>query len=133
MARMSTQGLDDVFRELGRLGQQARPLAEKMLQAGAMEVAKGWRQAIDEVGLVKTGEMRASVAPSKQIKTEGDALYVEIYPQGKDSRGVRNAEKAFINHYGSQRVKATRFVDKAEEYGESMAVPVMAEIWERSK
>ena len=136
MADLAFSGLDEVYRDLMRLGDQAGPIAEKMLRAGAAEVVKGWQLAIDEAGddgLVDSGDMRRSVAPSRNIKGSAGEKYIEIYPQGSDRRGRRNAEKAFIQHYGSSRVKATRFVDKAEEYGEENAVPVMQAVWDETK
>ena len=57
----------------------------------------------------------------------------EIYPLGKDSHGVRNAEKAFILHYGRSNMKGDHFVDNAERIAEQNAVPVMQEIWENAK
>lgn len=125
---MSFEGLDEVYREMTRLGEIAGPTADRMAEAGAAEVVAGWKQAITEAGLVKTGAMKNSVAAGKVRGGRCD-----IYPQGKDAKGTRNAEKAFILHYGSSRVKATRFVDRAEEISEPRAVEVMTRIWEESK
>lgn len=139
MARLMFSGLDDIANELSHMGETAGALTDQMLRAGAEEVKKGWQMAIDEAGLNESGAMRASVGPSKSIKGDANMKYIEIYPQGTDSSGkhaknpVRNAEKAFINHYGSSSHAATRFVDRAEEYGEAMAVPVMQKIWDSAK
>ena len=54
---------------------------------------------------------------------------VAIYPQGRDHKGVRNAEKAFVNHYGASHRKATHFVDDAEKQSEEPAVEAMAAAW----
>lgn len=134
MATLSFQGLDQIAHEMSRMGRLADSVADQMLEAGAAQVAAGWQQAIDEAGLVETGAMRASVGPAKGgVKASGPGKYIEIYPQGKDSHGVRNADKAFINHYGNSTHKGHGFVDRAEEYGEALAVPVMTKIWEDAK
>jgi hypothetical protein len=62
-------------------------------------------------GYIDTGDMLASVARADK-SPKGTA---EIYPQGTDSKGVRNAEKAFILHYGTSSVQGSRFVDDIED------------------
>ena len=128
MARLDVTGMEDTIREMQRLGQQSGDAAKAMLQVGAEKVKSGWRAAIMYHELVKTGEMLGSVGykPPKEV---GGMLSVDIYPQGVDSKGVRNAEKAFINHYGASRHPATRFVDDAEKMGTAMAIPAMEEAW----
>ena len=54
----------------------------------------------------------------------------EVYPQGVDRKGIRNAEKAFVNHYGASSRKATHFVDDAESEAEAPAVEAMANAWD---
>ena len=129
MARFDVSGLEETIREMQRLGQESGDAAKAMLQAGAEKMKSAWRAAIMARDLVKTGEMLGSVG-YRAPKDAGTGMYVEIYPQGVDSRGVRNAEKAFINHYGTTTHPATRFVDDAEKMGEAMAVPAMEAIWD---
>lgn len=139
MAKLMFSGLDEIAAELSRMGEGADKVTDKMLRAGAEEVAKGWRKAIDEVGLVETGTMKNSVAPAKGTKSDGGTKFIEIYPQGTDKsghhkgKGVRNAAKAFYNHYGTSRISATYFVDKAEKHNEKTVVPVMQAIWDKEK
>ena len=128
MAMLSFSGLDDLAREIARAGEKAKPTVQKMLEAGGAAMEEAWKHAIDDAGLVDTGEMRASVKAGKITLTD-DGGFVEVYPRGKDSRGVRNADKAFINHYGSSRIRATAFVDQAEEEGEPAATAAMEAIW----
>lgn len=127
MARMNWSGLDGVMRELTQMEKTAGPLTEKMLDAGAEVIAQSWKDAISSAGLIDSGAMQKSVKAKK--KSDGSR---EIYPQGTDSRGVRNAEKAFIQHYGSSRIKATGFVDRAEAEAEGPAVEAMQRIWDEA-
>lgn len=129
MARLSFAGLDGIAQELSRMGEKADGIITEMLNAGAVAVEDAWKQAISEAGLIKTGEMQASVKGGKVQKSVSGG-YVEVYPRGTDSKGVGNAEKAFINHYGTSRVPATGFVDRAEELGEETAAIIMTQIWE---
>ena len=63
------------------------------------------------------------------LKKIGDVSAKEIYPQGKDRKGVRNAEKAFILHYGKSGQAPTRFVDAVEEAAEDKAVSAMENVF----
>jgi hypothetical protein len=68
---------------------------------------------------------------------------MDIYPQGVSTytetekgkrverkKPIRNAEIAFINHYGTSSHRATHFVDTADEMAEEPVARVMNEIWD---
>lgn len=131
MARFNMSGLDETVREMQRLGQQSGEAAKAVLQAGAERVKTAWRAAIMAHGLVRSGDMLGSVGFKRSPKKAGDMLSIDVYPQGVDYKGVRNAEKAFILHYGTSTHTPTRFVDDAETMGEAMAVPAMEEVWDQ--
>ena len=122
MARFDTSGMDGLIADLNHMEQQTGPLAEAMTMAAA-EIIKGcWQRSAEEHGLRDTGAMIESIGYPRAPTNFGDALGIDVYPQGKDSKGVRNAEKAFVQHYGTGRVPATYFVDDADAYSEE-AVP----------
>lgn len=131
MATLNWQGLDELYAEMSRAGKQAGEVAQQMIQAGADEVVKAWKTAIGLHGHVKTGDMQKSVG--FKIKRKNGMRVAEIYPLGKDRHGVRNAEKAFILHYGRSNLRGSRFVDEAERIAEAEAIPVMREIWDKAK
>lgn len=117
---------DDVFKDitqkLEELGEDAgKKLRSEMLDTGAEIMVEEWKGAIERHEHIDTEAMRDSVAPrgskAKSIR--------EIYPQGTDKKGVRNAEKAYIAHYGKSGQIGTRFVDEAEENGEARCVEAM--------
>lgn len=128
MALFSGEGFDELIDDFKRHKDLLDEAAPDILQAGAEVVTECWKDAITKHGLIDTGDMIESVAPSKATIT-GTEKKIAVYPQGKDRKGVRNAEKAFINHYGASRRKATHFVDDAEEKAEGPAVDAMAEVW----
>lgn len=131
MARFSVTGMDETLRQMQRLGQESGDAAKSMLQAGAEKIKTGWRAAIMAHELIRSGDMLGSVGFKRTPKKIGDALAIDIYPQGVDYKGTRNAEKAFILHYGTSTRKPTRFVDDAEKMGEAMAIPAMEEVWDQ--
>lgn len=114
MARLNTSGLDKLIDEMGRMGQLTGPVAEAMITEAANVTRDAWREAAEEHGLRDTGDMINSIGYPVSIIHLGAALARDIYPQGKDSKGVRNAEKAFILHYGKHGFPATYWVDDAE-------------------
>ena len=53
----------------------------------------------------------------------------EVYPQGKDKKGIRNAEKAYILHYGKSTKKGTRFVDNINTKAEATSYIAMQDVF----
>ena len=133
MARFDMSGLDGIIRDMQAMGQDTGPVADAMLMTGAEQVAEAWRRSAEEHELRDTGDMIASIGYPRKPSGIGSAKSIDIYPQGVDRKGVRNAEKAFILHYGRSNMKGDHFVDNAERIAEQNAVPVMQEIWENAK
>lgn len=130
MARFDTSGMDDLLADMQRMGENTGPVAEAMTMAAA-EVIKGcWQRSAEEHGLRDTGDLIASIGYPQAPTNFGDALGIDVYPQGKDRRGVRNAEKAFIQHYGSSRTPATYWVDDADHYSEEIIPDVLQGMWD---
>ena len=128
MALFEAEGFDELVADLKKNADLLDSAAPEMLQAGAAVVADAWRDAIQSHGLIDTGDMLDSVAPSNLVNSSTEKK-IAVYPQGRDRKGIRNAEKAFINHYGASRRKATHFVDDAETKAEGPAVEAMAAVW----
>lgn len=124
MARMKSSGVAEIAKDLRQLGNDIPQVEEEMLDAGAQEVVTAWKEGIEEAGHVDTGEMRDSVRATKKKKTG----FRDIYPKGKDSKGIRNAEKAFVLHYGKSSKPGDRFADKIEETAEPRAAAKMQSI-----
>lgn len=118
--------MDQLFAESERLERKA---TEMLGEAGKV-VVKAWQDVIEERGHVDTGDMRDSVRASA-VKKNGDAYTSSIYPHGRDRKRQGNAEKAFVLHYGTSRIKGDRFVDDAEARAGDAAEEVMQKIWEQ--
>lgn len=131
MARFDVSGLDETIEEMKRLGQMTGQTADAMLMAGAEEVRKAWRQSAEEHRHRDTGDMIASIGFARKPKEIGSIRTIDIYPQGKDKRNIRNAEKAFILHYGTTKIRGSRWVDDADKISEQTVVPAMIRVWEQ--
>lgn len=132
MADFAVSGIDELAAELKKLGQLDNDaLVEDMLEAGADVVIDEWKKGIKSAVKTKrsTGELEASVTTVKGIQKVDGVSAKTIYPGGKDSKGVRNAEKAFILHYGKSGQPATLFVDDVENKAEEKAAEAMEEIF----
>lgn len=131
MARFDMSGLDPIIDEMRAMDEESGAVAREMILAGAEAVKQAWRRSAEEHGHRDTGEMIEAIGYSRGPQTIGDALTIDIYPQGKDHKGVRNAEKAFVLHYGTSKLQGSYWVDTADAYSEQTAVPAMAEIWDK--
>lgn len=127
MARFDTSGINDLINEVVRLGEVGEEVGDKMLLAGAEEVKNAWKFAAGLHGHIKTSDMVNSVEFSRRPENVGGVRTIDIYPQGKDRKGVRNAEKAFILHYGSSKLRPTHWVDDAD----AIAGPAVQETMEK--
>ena len=78
-----------------------------------------------------TGAMIESIGYARPTAGIESAKSIDIYPQGVDGKGVRNAEKAFILHYGTSKIPGSRWVDDADRYSEETAPEAMAAVWDR--
>lgn len=106
-------GADEFIRDLRKLGNEMPQVERQMLQAGGQVMAEdGWKAEIIERKFVDSGAMRDHV--TYKVKSGKGRLRVEITATGQDSRGVRNAAKAFYLHYGTSKIKPTHWIDPAE-------------------
>lgn len=125
MAEIGTSGLANLIKELEDLGADIDEISDEMLEAGGEAMKKAWTEEIKAKGHVDTGDMLKSV----KAKVNKSKKTAEIYPQGKDKKGVRNALKAFVLHYGTSNIAGDRFVDEVESKGSDAAVDAMYEIY----
>lgn len=131
MARFYTEGIAEILADMKELGELTGPAAEEMLMAGAEEVKQAWRFAAAKHGHIDTGQMFDSIGYPRQPKDANGILEIDIYPQGKDKKGVRNAEKAFIQHYGTKSRPGSHWVDTADDISGPAVEAKMREIWDR--
>lgn len=74
-----------------------------------------------------------SIDYSKKSKHVGSIKWIDIYPQGKDRNGMRNAEKAFLIHYGTSQIPASHWVDDADRLCDGTVVEAMQQVFNNRK
>lgn len=131
MARFDTSGIDDLIKEIDRLGDAGKEVGDEMLLAGAEEVKLSWQISAGMHGHKDTGDMVGSIGFPLKPKDVGGIRYIDIYPQGKDRKGVRNAEKAFILHYGSSSIPSSHWVDDADEEAGPRVQDAMEKVYDK--
>lgn len=127
MAKFEINGVDRIIDELGRMDALTGPMAEEMIREGAKKIVGTWKSVIERRGHVDTGAMLKSVK-SKKPSGGTEVLKREIYPLGKDAKGVRNAEKAFILHYGWKSRQGDHFIEEIMDESVEPAVSAMESV-----
>lgn len=130
MAKFEINGVDRVIDELGRMGALTGPMAEEMIREGARKIVGTWKSVIERRGHVDTGAMLKSVK-SKKPSGGTEVLIREIYPLGEDAKGVRNAEKAFILHYGWKSRQGDHFIEEIMDESVEPAVSAMEAVMDK--
>lgn len=120
------EGFDELISATAELADDVDSFADEIIDMAGDEFVAGWKDSIKKHGLVDTGAMLNSVG---QIKSKS-AHEVTVYPLGKDKKGVRNAEKAYINHYGRGKKVGTHFVDEAESTAQKKVDAKTEEIYD---
>ena len=132
MARFSTDGIDSIAAEMAWMGEAAGEVADEMLLAGAEEVKRAWKETAERHGYRETGDMIESIRADKAPKSDAnDVRRINVYPRGEDRKGVRNAEKAYVLHYGTSKIHGSHWVDEADQDADPMVQDVFEKIWDR--
>lgn len=132
MAQFSTDGIDQIAAEMAWMGEAAGEVADEMLLAGAEEVKRAWKETAERHGYRETGDMIESIRADKAPKSDAnDVRRISVYPRVEDRKGVRNAEKAFLLHYGTSKIHGSHWVDEADQDAGPMVQDVFEKIWDR--
>lgn len=133
--RIETTGIDEVIKQMGRMQQLTGETAEAMLKAGGNVFQREWITQAHRKKHVRKKDMVQSVGYSK-AKDKGRGLQVDIYPQGKDRKGVRNSVKAFVLHHGRKPlangkdgITADEWVDDVVKNATDDSNTAMANVW----
>lgn len=132
MAKFNVVGFDEIEKMIVSKSSKATKVASSMLSAGAEVLIEAQKQSIEDYDLVDKGEMKESIKATSPRNKRG-SIAVDIYPQGRDSKGVRNATKAFVAEYGKsgQQSKPWQSVANERCYGE--VHKAMRKAWEKEE
>lgn len=129
MANLEIEGVDTLIQAMNRLGEDTiDQVTTEMLQKGAAIVVQEWKKSCERHGHIRTGAMYKSIRATKIKKTD-TGKSISIYPQGKDAKGNRNAEKAFRLNYGSSIKHGSHWVDDADKASEKQISREFDQIW----
>lgn len=129
MAKMNFKGFQVVSEEFLRLEREAPEAIDRMLTESADILIREQKASIEKHKLVDTGALRDSIKATP-IRRTGISANLQVYPQGKDKKGVENAEKGFIHEYGTSKIKGKRWMSKASKIADPLIEAKQAEIWE---
>ena len=96
MARTTVNGFELVDRQLARMD---RGMIRSIVEAGARAAEKRMADNTRMRQHVRTGDMLDSIGTNEYREWMGGGT-VDVYPQGEDRMGVRNATKAYVINYG---------------------------------
>lgn len=128
MARCQITGIEKLIDEMERMHEAAAEVFDEMLEAGAEECKKAWKESALKHGHKDTGQMIETIDYSLKPKKAGDLKIAHIYPLGSQTtttgkngeviqrkNAVRYAEIAFILHYGTSKKYGSFWVSTADE------------------
>lgn len=134
MATFNVTGFDDVEKAMLRREKSATEAVPRMLNAGADVLARGQQAQADSMfrGERVTGELSKSIAKGK-ISGDDVEKAIEVWPQGTNSRGERNATVGFVQQYGRTRMPARPWMSTANEKYSDDVHKAMREEWEAAQ
>lgn len=121
MATYSFSGLGDLMLSMQQISEIPEDVQSEMLNAEADIVAKTIKEKGEEYGVHRTGETLAHIKKGKIKRDKDGNLCIYVTFAGKNEKGTRYAEIAFINNYGTSKQQARPFVTYAEIKAEKPA------------
>lgn len=134
MARFNVVGLDDVQEQMLKRERIAAEAVPEMLKAGGAVMKEAQESEIRSTfrGDRSTGDLAASIVVS-DVKEKDGGKMVEVYPDGKDRHGVRNATKGFVLQYGRKNMPARPWFTAANTKAADAVNGEMRRVWEEKQ
>lgn len=142
MARMESNGLDELMLSMGELAMLPDSVASEMLQAGGAVFANTLRAKCRSMLGVRTGKLSDSIKVTK-MKTKNGTRYVTVSPQGAhhtygNGKIATNAEVLFVHEYGApgRGISAKGIMRAAKEESEESVAAAESQAydnWLKSK
>ena len=136
MATYSVDGLSDLMLSMQQIAEIPDDIQSEILNAQADIVASEIRSKGEAYGIYRTGQTLAHIRKGKVKRDKNGNRYILITFNGKNAKGTRYAEIAFINNYGKKNQKARPFVTDARQSSEAKARDKAAHVyhdWIKSK
>ena len=122
MASFNTVNLDGLIFDMSELASLPDDVIDEMLNVGADVIAEAQKTVGERMGVHLTGVTLDSIKKSKKVSAgSAGGRYIDVYPDGTNADGNRNAEVAFINEFGKRGQMPRPFMRTAnEEYADEM-------------
>lgn len=121
MGKITVNGMDALIDDLADLAKLPDSVIEDILDAEADVIERAQRRTARKMGVYDTGMTADSIKKGK-IKKTGLDHSITVAPRGKNKRGQRNAEVAFVNEYGKRGQPARPFIATANKEAEKETV-----------
>lgn len=121
MARFTVNGLDALLDDLAALASIPDSVIDGILNAEADVIVPAQKSTAKSMGVYDSG-MTADSIKKGHVKKTASGRSITVAPQGKNARGDRNAEVAFINEYGKEGQTSRPFIRTANEKAEGSAI-----------
>lgn len=134
MAKFEVSGLDKVQAQIDKRAASTVNAIPSMLKAGAAVLVKAQQEQANIMftGDRSTGDLAKSIKAGS-VKGNDTERYIEVYPQGTDRHGVRNAEKGFVQQYGRSNMAARPWFSTANEKAGDDVSEAMRKEWEAAQ
>lgn len=136
MATVTVSGFDGVKLSMAEIAEIPEDIQSEMLNAQADIAAAAIRAKGEAYGVKRTGQTLAHIAKGKVKRDKDGNLCIYVTFTGKNDKGVRYAEIAFINNYGTRKMRARPFVTDAAASVEAKAAAAAETVldkWLKSK
>lgn len=104
MATMKVSGFELQEQRFDKMG---RTMIRQIVEAGAKAAEQRMAEDTEARRHVQTGDMLKSIGENEYREYLGGGS-VDVYPQGDDGNGIRNATKAYVINYGKGQRPYTR-------------------------
>ena len=131
MAHIEFSGMETVLKKLEKLSDKAKvdAIAMKAVNAAQPSNESAMRSAIAAVehGPYATGSVSASISSTK-AKVNDRGVFAAARPTGRDSRGIRNGEKAALLQYGTSKMAARPWKARAVNAAKGECIRIMTDV-----
>lgn len=134
MARFEVNGIEGLEDRLLKREAAATAAVPAMLKAGAAVLVAAQQAEVESTfrGDRATGDLARSIKATS-VKKKDSTQYVEVYPQGGNRRGERNATVGFVQQYGRSNMPARPWFTSANEKAAEEVQEAMRQAWEEQQ
>lgn len=134
MARFEVNGIEGFEDKILKREAAATAAVPAMLKAGAAVLVDAQQTEIRSTfhGDRVTGDLASSIKATS-VKKKDSTQYVEVYPQGTNRRGERNATVGFVHQYGRSNMPARPWFTSANAKAAEDVQEEMRQEWEKQQ